>query len=425
MTSHPHFLAPISEEIWNLKYRLKSVEGAPVDAALDDTIWRVARAAAAPEKGGKRQREKWAARFHDAIADYGFLPAGRILAGAGTGRHVTLFSCFVMGTIEDSIEGIFDSLKEGALTMQRGGGIGYDFSPLRPRGSRARATGMTASGPVSFLELWDAMCSTMLSTGARRGAMMGTLSVTHPDILEFIDAKRDPAVLRNFNLSVLVTDAFLETLPLRDQFKARMTELYDYERFGIPEKKGGRYFYTRNDGLQNQSVLFVRDRVDGEGRVLIDPNGWSADGATALAEWVPSEDGKHLLYSIQDGGTDWRTVRVLDAARQTVSLESPVGVEGDTVLGDFIEDKRSTAPLESAAHHILREQIDIALQKLPERERRIIQLRYGLYDGQYRTLEEVGREFGITRERIRQIEARVLRKLRHPHYGRNLRGYLE
>jgi RNA polymerase primary sigma factor len=117
--------------------------------------------------------------------------------------------------------------------------------------------------------------------------------------------------------------------------------------------------------------------------------------------------------------------RVLDAARQTVSLESPVGVEGDTVLGDFIEDKRSAAPLESAAHHILREQIDIALQKLPERERRIIQLRYGLYDGQYRTLEEVGREFGITRERIRQIEARVLRKLRHPHYGRNLRGYLE
>ena len=117
--------------------------------------------------------------------------------------------------------------------------------------------------------------------------------------------------------------------------------------------------------------------------------------------------------------------RALEAARQTVSLESPVGTEGDSVLGDFIEDKGSVAPLESAAQHILREQIDIVLQKLPERERRIIQLRYGLYDGQYRTLEEVGREFGITRERIRQIEARVLRKLRHPHYGRSLRGYLE
>ena len=117
--------------------------------------------------------------------------------------------------------------------------------------------------------------------------------------------------------------------------------------------------------------------------------------------------------------------RALEASRQTISLESPMGVEGDSVLGDFIEDKRAAGPLDSAAQHILREQIDLALQKLPERERRIIQLRYGLADGQYRTLEEVGREFGITRERIRQIEASVLRKLRHPHYGRNLRGYLE
>jgi RNA polymerase primary sigma factor len=117
--------------------------------------------------------------------------------------------------------------------------------------------------------------------------------------------------------------------------------------------------------------------------------------------------------------------RALEASRQTVSLETPVGAEGDSVLGDFIEDNSAAAPLESAAQHILREQIEIVLQKLPERERRIIQLRYGLQDGHYRTLEEVGREFGITRERIRQIEARVLRKLRHPHYGRGLRGYLE
>ena len=117
--------------------------------------------------------------------------------------------------------------------------------------------------------------------------------------------------------------------------------------------------------------------------------------------------------------------RALEVSRQTVSLEAPVGAEGDAVLSDFIEDKSGAAPIESAAQHMLREQIDIALQKLPERERRIIQLRYGLCDGQYRTLEEVGREFGITRERIRQIEARVLRKLRHPAYGRHLRGYLE
>jgi RNA polymerase primary sigma factor len=117
--------------------------------------------------------------------------------------------------------------------------------------------------------------------------------------------------------------------------------------------------------------------------------------------------------------------RALEVSRQTVSLETPVGSEGDAVLGDFIEDKVGAPPLDSAAQHILREQLEVVLQKLPERERRIIQLRYGLCDGQYRTLEEVGREFGITRERIRQIEARVLRKLRHPHYGRHLRGYLE
>ncbi|MEN9933714.1 MAG: hypothetical protein RLZZ387_293 [Chloroflexota bacterium] len=117
--------------------------------------------------------------------------------------------------------------------------------------------------------------------------------------------------------------------------------------------------------------------------------------------------------------------RVLEAARQTISLETPVGAEGDSVLADFIEDGRAATPMENASQHILRQQIESALEKLPERERRIIQLRYGLYDGHYRTLEEVGREFGITRERIRQIEARVLRKLRHPHYGRGLRGYLE
>ena len=111
-----------------------------------------------------------------------------------------------------------------------------------------------------------------------------------------------------------VTDAYLARLPLRDAFKARMTELYDYERYGIPRKRENHYFYAKNDGLQNQSVLFVRDGLSGEGRVLIDPNGWSADGATALAEWTPSEDGKLLAFAIQDGGSDWRTVKVMDVA---------------------------------------------------------------------------------------------------------------
>jgi len=212
MRTEPDFLAPISEEIWDLKYRFKKADGTPVDASLDDTFWRVARAAAAPEKGGKRAKEKWARRFHDAMADLGFLPAGRILAGAGTGRSVTLFNCFVLGTIADDLGSIFDGVKEAALTMQQGGGIGHDFSTLRPQGAPVSSIGADASGPVSFMDVWDAMCLTIMSAGSRRGAMMGTLRCDHPDIEKFIDAKSDPRRLRNFNLSVLVTDPFLDTV---------------------------------------------------------------------------------------------------------------------------------------------------------------------------------------------------------------------
>lgn len=128
------------------------------------------------------------------------------------------------------------------------------------------------------------------------------------------DVRVNPKVAAWVEAQNKVTDAYLDTLPGRDAFKARMTELYNYERFGLPRKAGARYFYTRNDGLQPQSVLYVREGLKGEGRVLIDPNAWAKDGATALAEWVPSEDGKYLLYSVQDGGTDWRIVRVKDVA---------------------------------------------------------------------------------------------------------------
>lgn len=128
------------------------------------------------------------------------------------------------------------------------------------------------------------------------------------------DVRVNPKVAEWVAAQNQVTDAYLATLPGRDTFKKRMTELYNFERFGLPTKAGSRYFYTRNDGLQPQSVLYVRDGMMGEGRVLIDPNLWATDGATALAEWRPSEDGKYLLYSVQDGGTDWRIVRVKDVA---------------------------------------------------------------------------------------------------------------
>jgi ribonucleoside-diphosphate reductase alpha chain len=198
----------IAREIWERKYRLKNADG-PLDQTLDDTFWRVARAAAAVEPGGKRVRDRSAEQFHASMASGAFLPGGRILAGAGSGRAVTLFNCFVMGRIEDDLGSIFDNLKEAALTMQAGGGIGHDFSTLRPSRAPVKSIGATASGPVSFMDVWDAMCRTIMSAGQRRGAMMATLRCDHPDIETFIAAKAEPGRLRNFNLSVLVSDAFI------------------------------------------------------------------------------------------------------------------------------------------------------------------------------------------------------------------------
>ena len=140
------------------------------------------------------------------------MPAGRIVAGAGADRDVTLFNCFVMGTVPDTMDGIFAHLREAALTMQQGGGIGYDFSTIRPRGAPVRGVGSDASGPVSFMDVWDSMCRTIMSAGSRRGAMMGCLRCDHPDIEEFVDAKQDAERLRMFNLSVLATDAFMQAV---------------------------------------------------------------------------------------------------------------------------------------------------------------------------------------------------------------------
>ncbi len=201
-------IAPISLRIWDMKYRLHAADGTPLDGSIEDSWRRVAGALAAAED----DPAAWRDRFCEAMADFRFLPAGRILAGAGAGRSVTLFNCFVMGVVPDDMTGIFEHLKEAALTMQQGGGIGYDFSTLRPKGAPVRGVGADASGPLSFMDVWDAMCRTIMSAGHRRGAMMATLRCDHPDIEVFIDAKREPGRLRMFNLSVLVTDAFMDAV---------------------------------------------------------------------------------------------------------------------------------------------------------------------------------------------------------------------
>src|SRR5271168_1044277 len=203
-------MSDIARQIWDMKYRLKSADGTPVDRDVADSWARVAMAAAEAEAPEKRR--EWALAFAEALAGYRFLPAGRILAGAGTERSVTLFNCFVMGTIPDDMGGIFAHLREAALTMQQGGGIGYDFSTLRPRGAPVKGVGADASGPLSFMDVWDAMCRTIMSAGYRRGAMMATLRCDHPDIEDFIEVKKEPGRLRMFNLSVLVTDALMKAV---------------------------------------------------------------------------------------------------------------------------------------------------------------------------------------------------------------------
>jgi ribonucleoside-diphosphate reductase alpha chain len=242
-------MTDISRQIWDMKYRLKAPDGTPVDADVESTWARVALALAQAEKPENRRTH--ALDFAQALAGHRFLPAGRIVAGAGTDRSVTLFNCFVMGTIPDSMDGIFSGLREAALTLQQGGGIGYDFSTLRPKGAPVKGVGADASGPVSFMEVWDSMCRTIMSAGSRRGAMMATLSIDHPDIEEFIAAKQREGRLTNFNLSVLVSDAFMDavkhdaqwnlvfgeriykTVRARDLWDRIMRATYEYAEPGV------------------------------------------------------------------------------------------------------------------------------------------------------------------------------------------------
>jgi len=207
------FATDISRHVWETKYRYAHRDWH--ERTIADTWHRITHSLAALEP---ENAAAWEEQFFSILQDFKFLPGGRIYAGTGTARRVTLFNCFVMGTIEDSIPGIFRALQEGALTMQQGGGIGVDFSTLRPRGTPAKGAGNIASGAVSFMHIWDAMCGTILSTGARRGAMMATLRCDHPDIEEFVTAKQQSGQLRRFNLSVQVTDAFIAAVRSGDEW---------------------------------------------------------------------------------------------------------------------------------------------------------------------------------------------------------------
>jgi ribonucleoside-diphosphate reductase alpha chain len=298
------FAAPIAEQIWDMKYRLKEANGTPIDGSVEDSWRRIAGALAEVEQDPAH----WEGEFYKALEDFKFLPAGRITAGAGTGRKVTLFNCFVMGTIPDNMGGIFEMLKEAALTMQQGGGIGYDFSTIRPKGAGVSGVAADASGPLSFMDVWDAMCRTIMSAGSRRGAMMATMRCDHPDVLDFIEAKRDPARLRMFNMSVLVTDPFMEavkadaqwdlifdgtvyhTMAARDLWNKIMQATYDYAEPGV-------IFIDRINAANNLAYCETIAATNPCGEQPLPPYGACLLGSVNLARLVhyPFEDGKAHL----------------------------------------------------------------------------------------------------------------------------------
>ncbi len=249
-----------SFDIWDKKYRLTSKDGSPVDKSMDDTYKRVARALADVE--GENCREQWYESFLWALRQ-GAIPAGRVTSNAGALDHkpaTSTINCTVSGTIRDSMDDILKKVHEAGLTLKAGCGIGYEFSTLRPRGAYVSGAGAYTSGPLSFMDIYDKMCFTVSSAGGRRGAQMGTFDIGHPDALEFIRAKRENGRLRQFNLSLLVTDEFMKAVKSDDQwtlafpigrqeFEAEQPDLSDSAKFVWREWPYTEGYVANEEGL--------------------------------------------------------------------------------------------------------------------------------------------------------------------------------
>ncbi len=206
-------IQPASRDIWDKKYRLKTKSGEVLDRTVDDTWKRIARALSEVEETEEKRRY-WYERFLWALRR-GVIPAGRITSNAGAWEHkpaTSTINCTVSGTVQDSMDGILDKVHEAGLTLKAGCGIGYEFSTLRPRGAYVTGAGAYTSGPLSFMDIYDKMCFTVSSAGGRRGAQMATFDVGHPDVIEFIRAKRENGRLRQFNMSLLITDEFMDAV---------------------------------------------------------------------------------------------------------------------------------------------------------------------------------------------------------------------
>lgn len=252
-------MQPASQDIWDKKYRLKTKAGVPLDADIDGTYQRVARALADAEPSADKQAY-WYERFLWALRR-GAIPAGRITSNAGAQEHkpaTSTINCTVSGTITDSMDGILEKVHEAGLTLKAGCGIGYEFSTLRPKGAFVAGAGAYTSGPMSFMDIFDKMCFTVSSAGGRRGAQMGTFDVSHPDVKDFIRAKREDGRLRQFNLSLLITDGFMQavendtdwplTFPVNRKEEAEV-DLANAEQIVWRDWPAQENYIVRDDGL--------------------------------------------------------------------------------------------------------------------------------------------------------------------------------
>src|SRR5687767_1695252 len=249
-----------SLDIWDKKYRLTAKDGAPIDRSMDETYMRVARALADVER--EEVREQWYEQFLWALRK-GTIPAGRIISNAGAQEHkpaTSTINCTVSGTIHDSMDDILAKVHEAGLTLKAGCGIGYEFSTMRPRGAYVSGAGAYTSGPLSFMDIYDKMCFTVSSAGGRRGAQMGTFDIGHPDAMDFIRAKREAGRLRQFNLSLLVTDEFMQAVRADQDWKLAFplpAREYDetVENFADRRKYVWREWPTKEGYVTNEDGL--------------------------------------------------------------------------------------------------------------------------------------------------------------------------
>ena len=339
-------LQPASMDIWDKKYRLKKKDGTPVDGTIDDTYKRVAEALAEVEEGDEKRKE-WYEKFVWALR-HGAIPAGRITSNAGAWEHkpaTSTINCTVSGTIRDSMDDILGKVHEAGLTLKAGCGIGYEFSTLRPRGAYVSGAGAYTSGPLSFMDIYDKMCFTVSSAGGRRGAQMATFDVGHPDVADFVRAKREAGRLRQFNLSLLITSDFMRAVeengewPLAFPVSAQEAEL-DGLDLNDPKQVIWREWPTTEGYLANDEGL-VACKVY---RIIKAQRLWDVIMAST---YDFAEPGFILIDTVNEMNNNWwiENIRATNPCG-----EQPLPPYGSCLLGSVNLTKYVREPFTDNAH---------------------------------------------------------------------------